>query len=217
MLRRVMNGAISASGGGTLSACSQSRGRYWYFSESRYSSLPGISGAFSHNSKPEYTPHVGDSVAASTARTRKARGPPCCRYSGGMAGGLTKKLGRRQPLPERQRLGVRVVHAEDPDPVRHPVPDDAEHLGVDALGVVVEVDRVDVLVLLRRVFRVCDRAVGSLGEPLGMLGDPRGVRRGLDRPVHDGLQAQLRGPRDERVEVSDSAQVRVDGVVTALG
>jgi len=45
-----MNGEMSSWGGGMLSACSQSRGRYWYFSESRYSSLPGSSGTFSHSS-----------------------------------------------------------------------------------------------------------------------------------------------------------------------
>jgi hypothetical protein len=31
-------------------AVSQSRGRYWYFSESRYSSLPGRTGVFSQSS-----------------------------------------------------------------------------------------------------------------------------------------------------------------------
>ena len=35
------------------SAAAQSRGRYWNFSESRYSSRPGPSGAFSNSSKPE--------------------------------------------------------------------------------------------------------------------------------------------------------------------
>ena len=71
-----------------------------------------------------------------------------------------------QPLPERHRLGVRVVDAEDPHAVRHPVPDDPQHLAADAGRVVVEVDRVDVLVLLRRVLGVGDGAVGAGGEPL---------------------------------------------------
>ena len=82
-----------------------------------------------------------------------------------------------------QRLGVRVVHPEDPHPVRHPLPDHPEHLGVDALWVVVEVERVDVLVLLGRVLRVGDPAVGPLGEPLRMLGHPGMIGRGLQRQV----------------------------------
>ncbi|MCP9944518.1 hypothetical protein LUX12_06555 [Streptomyces somaliensis] len=61
------------------SAAAQSRGRNWYFSESRYSSLPSRSGVFSHSSYPAYIPHVGDSVAASTARTSNAGRPPCWR------------------------------------------------------------------------------------------------------------------------------------------
>ena len=48
---------------------SQSQARTWYFSLSRYSSLPGT-GAPSHSSKPLYTPHSPDSVAASAARIR---------------------------------------------------------------------------------------------------------------------------------------------------
>lgn len=39
-----------------------------------------------------------------------------------------------QSLPEGERLGVRVVDAEDADAVVHPVADHAQHLGVDAWG-----------------------------------------------------------------------------------
>ena len=70
-----------------------------------------------------------------------------------------------QPLPELHRLGVRVVDAEDLDPVVDPHLHDPAHLGVGALGVVVEVERVDVLVLLGRVLGVGDRAVGAGREP----------------------------------------------------
>ncbi len=38
-----------------------------------------------------------------------------------------------------QRLGVRVVDPENPDAVVHPVPDDPQDLGVNALRVVIEV------------------------------------------------------------------------------
>ena len=78
---------------------------------------------------------------------------------------------------------VRVVDAEDPHALLDPVPHDPQHLVEDALGIVVEVDRVDVLVLLRRVLGVPDGAVGELGEPVGMLGDPRVIGGGLQREV----------------------------------
>ena len=81
-----------------------------------------------------------------------------------------------EPLPELDRLGVRVVDAEDLDPVVDPHLDHPAHLGVDARGVVVEVERVDVLVLLRRVLGVGDGAVGAGGEPLRVRRAPRGGR-----------------------------------------
>ncbi|CAI7648245.1 unnamed protein product, partial [Penicillium discolor] len=123
---------------------------------------------------------------------------------------------RDQPLPEPERLGVRVVHAEDPYTLRHPVPDDPEHLGGDPLRVVVEVQRVDVLVLLRRVLGVRDRAVGEGGEPLRVVAHPGVVGGGLQREVEGDLQSLLpRGPH-EGAEVLRSAEVRVDRIVPAL-
>ena len=103
-----------------------------------------------------------------------------------------------QPLPELERLGVRVVDAEDADAVGHPVADQPLALGVDALGVVVEVDRVDVLVLLRRVLGVGDGAVGAGGEPLRVLGRPRVVGRRLEGEVERDLEARAARPRRRR-------------------
>ena len=120
----------------------------------------------------------------------------CQKFSGLVCGLSTRKI--RTP-------GV------DPDP-HHP-----EALGVEALGVVVEVDRVDVLVLLRRVLRVGDRAVGLGGEPLRVRLDPGVVRGRLEREVERDLHAELPGALDEGAEVLHRAQLRVDGVVPALG
>jgi hypothetical protein len=59
----------------------KSRGRISYFSESRYSSLPG-SGVPSHSSKPEYMPHRPEPMVASAARIRKPARPEVCRKPG---------------------------------------------------------------------------------------------------------------------------------------
>jgi hypothetical protein len=111
---------------------------------------------------------------------------------------------------------VRVVYPEDPDTVAHPVLDDAEHLAADADRVVVEVHRVDVLVLLRRVLGVGDGAVEPGREELRVTRDPRVVGRALEGQVEGDLQTQLAGPLDEGVEVGDGAEVWVDGVVAAV-
>jgi hypothetical protein len=78
-----------------------------------------------------------------------------------------------QPLPERERLRVRVVDAEDLHAVTDPEVDHTLQLAPQPFFVGrVEVDRVDVLVLLRRVLGVLDRAVRPDREPVGVLGDP---------------------------------------------
>ncbi len=64
-------------------------GRISYFSESRYSSLPGT-GADSHSSKPEYMPHRPEPMVARAARIKKPARPDSWRKAGLMSGVLTK-------------------------------------------------------------------------------------------------------------------------------
>ena len=111
---------------------------------------------------------------------------------------------------------MRVVDPEDPDSMRHPEPDDPLDLGIQALRVIVEVERVDVLILLRWVLGVGDGAVGARREPLRVLGNPRMVWGGLEREVEGDLHAEVGNCRDEAVEVVDGAEVWMDGVVTAV-
>ena len=111
---------------------------------------------------------------------------------------------------------MRVVDPKDLDAVVNPVPHHAQHLVVEPGGIVVEVDRIDVLVLLRRVLRVGDGAVRQLGEPLPVVAGPRMVRRALQRQVQRHLHARLSRRGDEVVEVVDRAQLGMDGVVAAL-
>ena len=110
-----------------------------------------------------------------------------------------------------------VVHPEDRHPVLDPGAHNLQDRLVDALGVVVEVERVDVLVLLGRVLGVGDGAVSQDREPLGVLGHPRVVRGALERQVQGHLHAQLARARHQGVEVLEGAQVGVDGVVAAVG
>ena len=122
-----------------------------------------------------------------------------------------------QPLPERQRLRVRVVDAEDPHAVRDPVEDDVAERRPEPLPVLaVEVDVVDVLVALRRVLRVLQRPVGPAVEPLRVLLQPRVVGRALDREVERDLEPELARRGDEAVEVLDRPELRVDRGVAAV-
>ena len=79
-----------------------------------------------------------------------------------------------QPFPERHRLRVRIVDAEDGDTALNPREDDVAQCRPKSLPVfALEVDVVDVLILLRWVLGVLQRAVGAAVEPLGMLLQPR--------------------------------------------
>ena len=111
---------------------------------------------------------------------------------------------------------MRVVDAKDLDAVIHPVADHTEHFVVETGGVVVEVDRVDVLVLLRRVLGVGDGAVRQFGEPLAVVRGPRVIRRALQRQIERYLQTEISRGGDELVEVGDRAQLRMHRVVAAF-
>ena len=122
-----------------------------------------------------------------------------------------------QPFPERQRLGVRVVDAENPhallDPEQHDV---AQRLPQrDAVGAV-EIRIDDVLVFLRRVLGVSDRAVGPPLEPFRMLLEPGMVGRALHGEVERDLHVRAAAGLDQAAEIVERAELRMDRVVAAL-
>ena len=85
---------------------------------------------------------------------------------------------------------MRVVDPEDLDAVPDPELEDRAQLvpqGLPVLGL--EVERVDVLVFLRRVLGVLDGAVGALAEPGRVLADERVVGRDLERDVERDADA----------------------------
>ncbi len=121
------------------------------------------------------------------------------------------------PFPERECLGVRVVDPEDLDAVADPELEDRAQLVPQALPVLgLEVERVDVLVFLRRVLGVLDRAVWALAEPGRVLADERVVGRDLECDVERNPDATGPGRFDQGVEVLDRPEVRMDGSVSAV-
>ena len=79
-------------------------------------------------------------------------------------------------FPEVHWLGVRVVHSENLHAVCDPQAEQVVDRFEQAFRIVIEVNGVDVLVLLGRILRIRDGAVGSLREPFGMVPDPRVIR-----------------------------------------
>ncbi len=122
-------------------------------------------------------------------------------------------MSRDHLLPEHHRLGVRIVDAEDPHPVRHPEPQHPQRLADDPGEVLVEGDRVDVLVLLRRVLGVGDGAVGAVREPLAGAWPPTGG------PASTGARSPARPPaaarRPARTKWSKSSMVPRSGWIAS--
>ena len=121
-----------------------------------------------------------------------------------------------QPLPERDRLRVRVVDPERPHAVGDPEEHDIAERRPEALPVLrLEVDVVDVLVALRRVLGVLQRPVRPVVEPLRVLDEPRVVRRALDREVERQIEPELARTLDEPIEVGERSELGVHGGVAA--
>src|SRR5690606_11919878 len=74
----------------------------------------------------------------------------------------------------------------------------------------------DVLVLLRRVLRVFDGAVGTELEPFRMLFDPGMVGRALDGEIQRDLHAVPLGRGNEAAKILQRSEIRMDGGMTAL-
>src|SRR5688572_17131608 len=116
---------------------------------------------------------------------------------------------RDAPLPEPERLRVRIVDPENLHAVGDPEQEDItqgdpERRSVAAL----EIERVDVLVFLRWILRVLDRSVGTMPEPLRVLADPRMIGRGLESDVERDVEAEVGRGIDESIEVLQRAESR---------
>src|SRR5690606_266576 len=121
------------------------------------------------------------------------------------------------PLPERERLRVRIVDAKNLDPLRDPELEDARELRPKLPPLVAfEIEGIDVLVLLRRVLRVLHAAVRPPAEPLGMLAHVRMIRRALESDVERDLEALPSRVLDERTEILERAERGMHALVTAL-
>src|SRR5437867_10479061 len=121
------------------------------------------------------------------------------------------------PLPEAERLCMRIVDAEDLHAALDPqqrhleqrLPQRAPILGL-------EIERIDVLVFLRRVLGILDRAVGSMPEPFRMFMHPRMIRRALPREIDRDLEAEALGFAAEPFEILEGAEPRLDRRVAAV-
>ena len=122
-----------------------------------------------------------------------------------------------RPIPERQRFGVRIVDAKNADAVVDPEEDDVAQLLPQLLpGRGFEMERIDILILFRRVLGVLHRPVGTLQKPLLMFLDVRMVGRRLKRDVERDFDSVAMGRFDEMPEIGERSELRMNRFVAAF-
>src|SRR5262245_47224865 len=116
-----------------------------------------------------------------------------------------------QPLPEGKWLRVWIVDTEDIDPLFDPVEDNAPQLLPQlAPGVAFEIERIDVLIFLRWILGVLNRAIGPMAKPLGMLLHVGVVGRALIGQVERDFDALVARRRYEGSQIGQRAELRMN-------
>src|SRR5262245_26556889 len=121
------------------------------------------------------------------------------------------------PFPELEALGMRVVDAEDAHAALDPELEHALQLLPERLPLrALEIERVDILVLLRRVLGVLDGAVGAAPEPLGVLAHIWMVGRALESDVECDSNSKAGGFFYQEIKITERPEIRVNSLVPAL-
>src|SRR4051812_15904082 len=115
------------------------------------------------------------------------------------------------PMPERQRFRVGIVDAENMYTFVDPETEDvAELLPELRPGVGLEMKRIDVLVLLRRIFGVLNCSVRPRLKPILVLGDVRMIGRRLKRDIERQLDSAVTRRGDQMLEIVHRPELRID-------
>src|SRR5688572_6493680 len=123
-----------------------------------------------------------------------------------------------EPVPEIERFRVRVVDAEYLDTVVDPEQDHVAKLRPELAPLRgAEIDRKDILVLLRRILRELHAAIGAAREPQRMLAHVWVIRRALVRDVERDLEAKPLRLALKAREVFERAEILVNALVPAAG
>ena len=125
---------------------------------------------------------------------------------------------RDHPLPERKRLGVRIVDAKDRHALADPVVEDGLQLLPHPVPVfALEIEGINVLIFLGRILRVLNRAVGPLLEPVLVLLHVGMIGRRLERNVQRDGQIRARFAFATKLLKSvHRAQIRMNRFVPAF-
>ena len=121
------------------------------------------------------------------------------------------------PFPEGKRLGMRIIDAKDAHTLLDPEIENAlQFLPQRPPLRALEIQRIDILILLRRILGILYRAVRTLAEPFRMLAHVGMIRRALKRDIERDLESVLFGFGHEPPEIFQRAEFGMNGLVTAF-
>ena len=118
--------------------------------------------------------------------------------------------------PEMHWLGMWVIYAEDRDSLRDPKTQNTKCFSNDCVVIVIKVNRIDILILLRRIFCICNRSIGTRCKEFRMFCGPWMVRGCLESKVHRYFKAILLCSLYEVLKVRHSAECRVNCIVATF-
>ena len=121
----------------------------------------------------------------------------CQKYDIGMC--FIDRMNQAIPQPHRFRVGV--VHSEYVDSLSYPKFRDTFDFGVKSLGIVIEIQWINILIFLGRILGVSDTSVCSGGEPFGVLGHPRVIRCCLQGEIEGNFNSKIVCTLEESMEV----------------
>ena len=122
-----------------------------------------------------------------------------------------------EPLPERERLGMRIVNAEDFNAFASPEQNNVlDFLPEFLVVLVVVVERVDVFVLLGRVFGELDAAIRFVVEPFRVRLHIRVVGAAVECNVQRKAKTFSTSSFCKMFEVLHRSEFRIDIVMAAV-
>src|SRR5262249_31779441 len=121
------------------------------------------------------------------------------------------------PFPERKRLCMRIIDAEDPHALFDPKKEDALQFLPELSPIrSLKIQGINVLILFGWILRILNRAVRACAEPFPMLLHVGMIGAALERDIERNFQAVIGRFRDESSKILQGSQVWVNRLVTTF-
>ena len=120
-------------------------------------------------------------------------------------------------LPKMNGLCVWIINTKCFDILRDPILYNAKDLLKKPLVVIIKINRVDILILFRRIFCVCDSSIRALCKKFFMCFHPRMIGGALQGKIERNLYIQFLCCGNKFLKILKSSQFWVYCIVATIG